>query len=88
VRGSSGIDSPLAVETMARRGWSSRRSWAGWPVSLPSWKAQACVVAGRNLTHDEWSRFVRSQLREGLWAIAACGGAPYFVSRSTLAQVE
>jgi len=73
---------------MARRGWSSRRSWAGWPVSLPSWKAQACVVAGRNLTHDEWSRFVRSQLREGLWAIAACGGAPYFVSRSTLAQVE
>jgi hypothetical protein len=33
-------------------------SWAGWPVSLPSWKAQTRRVAGRNLTCDEWSRFV------------------------------
>jgi WD40 repeat protein/class 3 adenylate cyclase len=31
---------------------------AVWPVSLPAWKTHACRVAGRNLTHEEWSRFV------------------------------
>jgi WD40 repeat protein/DNA-binding SARP family transcriptional activator len=29
-----------------------------WPVSLPDWEAQACTVAGRNLTREEWSRFI------------------------------
>ncbi len=31
---------------------------AVWPVSLSAWKAHACRVAGRNLTREEWSRFV------------------------------
>jgi len=31
---------------------------AVWPVSLAAWKAHACQVAGRNLTREEWSRFV------------------------------
>jgi WD40 repeat protein/class 3 adenylate cyclase len=29
-----------------------------WPVSLAAWKAQACRVAGRNFTREEWQRFV------------------------------
>ena len=29
-----------------------------WPMSLRAWKAQACRVAGHNLTREEWSRFV------------------------------
>jgi len=31
---------------------------AVWPVSVAAWKAHACSVAGRNLTREEWSRFV------------------------------
>jgi WD40 repeat protein/class 3 adenylate cyclase len=29
-----------------------------WPVSLSAWENHACSVAGRNLTPEEWSRFV------------------------------
>jgi class 3 adenylate cyclase/WD40 repeat protein len=29
-----------------------------WPMTIGAWKAQACRVAGRNLTREEWSRFV------------------------------
>ena len=29
-----------------------------WPVWLPAWQAHACAVAGRNLTREEWSRYV------------------------------
>jgi hypothetical protein len=29
-----------------------------WPVSVAAWKSHACAVAERNLTREEWSRFV------------------------------
>jgi WD40 repeat protein/DNA-binding SARP family transcriptional activator/energy-coupling factor transporter ATP-binding protein EcfA2 len=29
-----------------------------WPVSLAALENHACTVAGRNLTHDEWSQFI------------------------------
>jgi WD40 repeat protein len=29
-----------------------------FPVTLAAWEQHACAVAGRNLTHEEWSRFV------------------------------
>jgi WD40 repeat protein/DNA-binding SARP family transcriptional activator len=29
-----------------------------WPVSLAAWETHACQVAGRNLTREEWSRFI------------------------------
>jgi WD40 repeat protein len=29
-----------------------------WPVSLASWTAHACAVAGRDLTRDEWGQFL------------------------------
>jgi WD40 repeat protein len=29
-----------------------------WPVSADAWQQHACRVAGRNLTHEEWARFV------------------------------
>jgi WD40 repeat protein len=29
-----------------------------WPVSLAALEHHACTVAGRNLTHDEWSQFI------------------------------
>jgi WD40 repeat protein len=29
-----------------------------WPASVGAWERHACAVAGRNLTHDEWRRFV------------------------------
>jgi hypothetical protein len=31
---------------------------AVWPGSVEAWEAQACRVAGRNLTREEWRRFV------------------------------
>jgi class 3 adenylate cyclase/WD40 repeat protein len=31
---------------------------AVWPMALAAWKAHACAVAGRNLTREEWSRYV------------------------------
>ncbi len=32
-----------------------------WPVTSSAWEAHACAVAGRNLTREEWSRFVTGQ---------------------------
>jgi WD40 repeat protein len=32
-----------------------------WPTSLPSWEHQACMVAGRNLTRQEWSELIIGQ---------------------------
>jgi WD40 repeat protein len=29
-----------------------------WPVNPAAWANHACAVAGRNLTHEEWSRFI------------------------------
>ncbi len=29
-----------------------------WPATLAAWEQHACAVAGRNLTREEWSRFV------------------------------
>jgi WD40 repeat protein/class 3 adenylate cyclase len=29
-----------------------------WPVTLSAWERQACAVAGRTFTTEEWSRFV------------------------------
>lgn len=29
-----------------------------WPASTRAWEQHACAVAGRNLTREEWSRFV------------------------------
>jgi WD40 repeat protein len=31
---------------------------AVWPASVRAWEAHACRVAGRNFTHEEWSRYV------------------------------
>jgi WD40 repeat protein len=31
-----------------------------WPATLGAWLRHACVVAGRNLTPDEWSRYIGS----------------------------
>jgi WD40 repeat protein len=30
-----------------------------WPVTVAAWEQQACKVAGRSLTSEEWARFVR-----------------------------
>jgi hypothetical protein len=29
-----------------------------WPVTVSDWERHACIVAGRSLTREEWSRFV------------------------------
>jgi WD40 repeat protein/DNA-binding SARP family transcriptional activator len=29
-----------------------------WPINLAALESHACTVAGRNLTHDEWSQFI------------------------------
>ena len=29
-----------------------------WPTSVSAWTAHACTVAGRNLTREEWQRYV------------------------------
>ncbi len=29
-----------------------------WPTSVSAWTAHACAVAGRNLTQEEWQRYV------------------------------
>ena len=29
-----------------------------WPVTVGAWADQACRVAGRNFTREEWRRFV------------------------------
>jgi WD40 repeat protein len=33
------------------------RAWI-WPATLSAWEQHACDVAGRNLTSEEWSRYV------------------------------
>jgi WD40 repeat protein len=37
---------------------------AVWPASLGAWQQHACRVAGRNLTREEWSRFVTGRSYE------------------------
>jgi WD40 repeat protein len=37
---------------------SSDRTIRLWDVSLESWIARACRIAGRNLSQDEWNQFV------------------------------
>jgi DNA-binding SARP family transcriptional activator/WD40 repeat protein len=32
-----------------------------WPLSLTAWEQRACAIAGRNLTRQEWNRFVPGQ---------------------------
>ena len=48
-----------------------------WPVSLPAWEDHACAVAGRNLTREEWSRFIGNRRYS-----AACAVERSFVSDS------
>jgi len=33
-------------------------SGAVWPLAVDAWKQHACAVAGRNLTREEWARFI------------------------------
>jgi WD40 repeat protein/DNA-binding SARP family transcriptional activator len=42
-----------------------------WPVSLRAWEDHSCAVAGRNLTGEEWSRFVG-----GRRYVSVCAGPP------------
>ena len=35
----------------------TNRAWV-WPATLGAWAQHACAVAGRNLTKEEWRRFV------------------------------
>jgi WD40 repeat protein/class 3 adenylate cyclase len=35
-----------------------------WPVTVGAWADQACRVAGRNFTHEEWRRFVAGRSYE------------------------
>jgi DNA-binding SARP family transcriptional activator/WD40 repeat protein len=37
---------------------NDRGNGFSWPISLAAWQQRACTVAGRNLTHREWARFV------------------------------
>ena len=32
-----------------------------WPTSLTAWEQRACAVAGRSLTHAEWTRYLPGQ---------------------------
>jgi WD40 repeat protein len=32
-----------------------------WPTTVQAWERHACFVAGRQLTHEEWSRYVGSR---------------------------
>jgi WD40 repeat protein len=32
-----------------------------WPTSIASWEQRACAVAARNLTREEWSRYLTGQ---------------------------
>ena len=32
-----------------------------WDVSLDGWENSACRVAGRNLTQDEWARYLGTE---------------------------
>jgi WD40 repeat protein len=32
-----------------------------WPISVGAWEQHACAVAGRNMTHEEWQRYVGSR---------------------------
>jgi len=37
---------------------STNRTLILWDASVESWKARACRIANRNLTQDEWNRFI------------------------------
>jgi WD40 repeat protein len=41
----------IIVVSQTGRGWI-------WPATLGQWEQRACQVAGRNLTQEEWSRYV------------------------------
>jgi WD40 repeat protein/class 3 adenylate cyclase len=41
----------IIVVSQTGRGWI-------WPATLTAWEQHACNVAGRNLTREEWSRYV------------------------------
>jgi hypothetical protein len=32
-----------------------------WPATVAAWRSQACSVAGRNLTREEWGTFLPGQ---------------------------
>jgi hypothetical protein len=32
-----------------------------WPASVDSWKQRACQIANRNLTQEEWTRYMRKE---------------------------
>jgi hypothetical protein len=37
-------------------------SGAVWPLAVDAWKQHACAVVGRNLTREEWSRFIAGRV--------------------------
>ena len=41
----------IIVVSQSGRGWI-------WPATLGAWEQRACKVAGRNLTTEEWRRYV------------------------------
>ena len=32
-----------------------------WPISVGAWEQHACAVAGHNMTHEEWQRYVANR---------------------------
>ncbi len=38
-----------------------RGNGVAWPASLAGWEQRACAIAGRNLTAQEWSRYLPGQ---------------------------
>jgi WD40 repeat protein len=38
--------------------WGSENQLIAWTVDVDSWKAQACAKANRNLSSEEWGRFL------------------------------
>jgi WD40 repeat protein len=38
--------------------YDARGDGFSWPVSLAAWERRACAIAGRNLTRQEWARFI------------------------------
>ncbi|MGH8906068.1 MAG: WD40 repeat domain-containing protein [Egibacteraceae bacterium] len=43
-----------------------------WPITLDAWIGEACTIASRNLSQDEWDRYVGP----GRPYVRACPGLP------------
>jgi hypothetical protein len=83
VRSRSLVFAPSTV-TLEKSGWSELITADGrklivvhddgggavWPLGVDAWKRHACALAGRNLTREEWARFVTGRSYR-----ATCGSA-------------